>query len=140
MAKPNKPYLAGTATIGTGVTDYAFFEQIFAAAVLAAEVSSWRDLIVGVGNTFLFTFNKQITVKYGYITSPSGASPVIITKGDAAIWRNPTPSTLYRTFEDIQRRDNHTFNMDEIYISNSSGGDVVVDVEIFANNNGPFLN
>ena len=134
-AKPNKPYIAGSAIVPAGAVDFELFNNIFAAEVLAQGVANWRELIVGVGNNFVFTFNKEITVKYGY-TNQSGT----ITKGDAAVWRNPTPTTLYRIFEDIQERDNHTLKLDEVYVTNNNASDAVIDVEIFANNNGPFAN
>ena len=135
MAKPNKPYIAGSAIIPAGAVDFELFSNIFAAEVAAAGLTSWKDLIVGVGNNYVFTFNKEITVKYGY---PNQAG--VIVKGDAAIWRNPTPTTLYRVFEDIQERDNHTLKLKEVYITNNNAIDTIVDVEIFANNNGPFVN
>jgi len=134
MARPNKRYLAGTATIATGTSDSPVLETIFASQVLAEGVASWRDLIVGVSNVFVFTFDKQISVKYGQVID----GEMVI--GDEAVWRNPVPSTTYRTFNDIQSRENHTFRIDELYVSNASGSNVVIDVEIFANNNGPFLN
>lgn len=134
MARPNKTYLAGTVSIPTATTDYAVLENIFASEVAAEGLSNWRQLLIGVGNVFVFTFDKQITVKYGQIID----GQMVI--GDSAVWRNPVPSTTYRTFNDIQRRENHTFQIDELYVTNASGSNVVIDVEIIANNNGPFVN
>lgn len=134
MSKPNKRYIAGTITIPTGKTDYEALENIFAAQVATEGVANWRELVVGVQNVFVFTFDKQITVKYGQVIDDT------MVIGDAAVWRNPVPSTTYRTFNDTQSRENHTFRIDELYVTNASGGDVILDVEIFANNNGPFRN
>lgn len=135
MSRPNNKYIAGTATVPTGSTDYPLLETIFAAAVLAAGVDTWRDLIVGVSNVMVFTFDKQITVKYGQKNADN-----VVVPGDAAVWRNPVPSTTYRTFNEMQSRENHTFNIYELYVTNASGSDCVIDVEIIANNNGPFVN
>lgn len=138
MARPNKRYIAGTITVANGEADYPVLENIFAAAVAAASdpsVTTWRDLLVGVSNVFLFTFDKQITVKYGQKNEQG-----TVVAGDAAVWRNPVPSTTYRTFNELQSRENHTFNIDELYVTNASGSNCIIDVEIIANNNGPFLN
>lgn len=140
MSRPNNKYIAGTITVATGEVDYPVLENIFAAAVAAAAVTnpaitSWRDLLVGVSNVFVITFDKQITVKYGQKNEQG-----TVVAGDAAVWRNPVPSTTYRTFNELQSRENHTFNIDELYVTNASGSNCVIDVEIIANNNGPFLN
>jgi len=135
MSNPNKPYLAGTITIPTASTDEEVLQPMFQAAVTAAGLTYWWELLIGkTANIYVFTFDKQITVKYGQLVNGS------MLIGDAAIWRNPVPSTTYRTFNDTQRRENHTFKIDELYVTNASGGNVIIDVEIFANNNGPFVN
>lgn len=135
MATPNKPYIAGTATIPTATTDYAYLSQVFAADIIAAGVDNWYNLLVGVQSTFIFTFNKQIGVKFKYRNSQN-----VLTTGDEMIWRNPVPASLTAKYRETQERDNHTLKIEEVLISNSSGSDVIVDVQIFANNNGPFIN
>lgn len=135
MSRPNNRYIAGTGLVTTGEADYPLLENIFAAAVATAGVDTWRDLLVGVANVFVFTFDKQVTVKYG---QKNEAGEVVA--GDAAVWRNPVPSTTFRTFNEIQSRDNHTFNIYELYVTNASGSTCTFDVEIIANNNGPFVN
>jgi hypothetical protein len=135
MPKPNKTYLAGTITIPTASTDAAVLQPIFQSQVTAAGLTYWWELLVGkTADVYVFTFDQQITVKYGRLMDAT------ILAGDAAVWRNPVPSTTYRTFNETQRRDNHTFRIDELYVTNASGSNVIIDVEVFANNNGPFLN
>ena len=135
MAKPNKPYIAGTVTIATGTTDSPVLENIFAADIITEDVTNWQGLLVGVANNFILTYNKQITVKLGYRNSKGD-----LVVGDAMVWRNPTPTTLQAKLENIQSRENHTLKIEEIYVSNAAGSDVVIDVQIYANNNGPFVN
>lgn len=135
MANPNQPYIAGTATIATGTTDYALLAGIFASDISTYGVATWQDLLIGVANNFILTYNKQITVKFKY----RNAQETLVT-GNAMIWRNPTPSTLQAEFENLQTRENHTLKIEEILVSTVAGSDVVIDVMITANNNGPFVN
>lgn len=135
MARPNKPYIAGTTTIATATTDYPILENIFAADIISEGVTDWMGLLVGVANSFILTYNKQITVKFGYRNAKNE-----LVVGDAMVWRNPTPTTLQATLSNLQSRENHTLKIEEIYVSNASGSDVTVDVQIYANNNGPFIN
>ena len=134
MNRPNKPYIAGTAVIATGTTDYTLLAHIFATAVSTAGVDNWYDLLVGVQSTFIFTFDKPITVKWGY----PGTTLNSVTTGNAMIWANPTPTALIRAYESTQSRDNSTLTILEAYISNASGSDVTISVEIYSNDNAPF--
>lgn len=106
------PYRAGTYSIGNGIDNLGLFNQIFGKII--PDIFGFNQKLID----FTLAYDGEITIRFN---SPSN---------DPFILRNPAAQSVYLNINDLI--GTAQIDIREVYVSNSSGSSVNIDVLLIA--------